>query len=138
MEVTDMTERNQSIQNVEPAAPAAEAVERPVFVPAADIYEREQELILTVDLPGVKNDQVELNLEDNVLTIRASALPDEVPGHELLYRGYEAGDFERSFTLSAEVDQDRIQAQLKNGVLRLVLPKAREAQPRKIPVQGVA
>ncbi len=106
-----------------------------VLAPATDIHETEKEIHVVMDLPGVRQDQVEVTLENRDLTISARSAPEEPAGHELVYREFGASEFRRSFTLADEVDRGGISARIKNGVLRLVLPKAAEAQPRKIEVR---
>jgi HSP20 family molecular chaperone IbpA len=108
--------------------------ERPVFIPRTDIYERDDGLVLLADMPGVDEHSVEINVDHRVLTVTGRVAPEQVTGHRLTYAEYETGDFERSFTLNEEVDLDRISATVKNGVLRLVLPKSEAAKPKKIAV----
>ena len=110
--------------------------ERSVFVPRADIYEREDALVLVADMPGVNENKVDINVERRVLTITGNVGVEEVKDHRLNYAEYETGDFERSFRLAGEVDVDKIEATVKDGVLRLVLPKAETARPKKIAVRA--
>ena len=110
--------------------------ERTVFLPRTDIYERDNALVLVADMPGVDENSVEINVEQRVLTITGRVTPQEVADHRLTYAEYEAGDFERSFTLSEEVDVDQIKATVKGGVLRLVMPKSEAAKPKKISVKA--
>jgi HSP20 family molecular chaperone IbpA len=109
---------------------------RPVYAPRTDIYETDTGLVLLVDMPGVRADRADVTLEKNVLTIRGRV--DEAPpgGFAPVYREYEPGDFERVFTLSEDVDAERIEAQTKEGVFRLFLPKAGPAQTRRIQVKA--
>ena len=108
---------------------------RPVFVPAVDIYETKDALVLLADMPGVSNDGVEIHLEDNELTIRGKA-KEEKKGVTPLYTEYRSGDYYRKFTLSNIIDQDKIEAIIKDGVLKVVLPKAEAAKPRQIQVKA--
>jgi HSP20 family molecular chaperone IbpA len=108
----------------------------PVVNPATDIHELENQIVVVADLPGVRQDQVEITLENRVLTIRARSAMEEPPAHECVYREFGPAEFQRSFTLTEEINRDAITARMKNGVLRLVLPKAAEAQPRRIAVQA--
>jgi HSP20 family molecular chaperone IbpA len=107
-----------------------------VYVPKADIYESEHQLVLLADMPGVKKDAIEIMLEQNVLTIYGRVDEPQFPGFSLTYSEYGVGDYRRVFALSNEIDRDGIQATVKNGVLKLVLPKSKGAIPRKIEVQG--
>ena len=108
--------------------------ERKVFTPRADVYETEDKIVLLVDMPGVDQKNVEITLEKNVLTLTGTVDDGTVEGHSLTYAEYQHGDYQRSFLISAEVDRERIQATLKNGVLQVTLPKAESAKARKIPV----
>lgn len=94
------------------------------FLPLSDIYETENEVVVRADMPGVSADRIDVTLERNVLTIRGRAESVAPEGHDLAYAEYEVGDFSRSFTLSEQVDRDAIEAQMKDGVLTLTLPKA--------------
>lgn len=107
----------------------------PRFVPQVDIIERADELAVIADVPGTKSEDVDISIEDDVLTLRAKVEPCECPDLPTLYSEYSVGHFVRTFTLGREIDQSAIQAELKNGVLRLVLPKLKEAQSRKIEVK---
>ncbi|OGW27507.1 MAG: hypothetical protein A2X56_11635 [Nitrospirae bacterium GWC2_57_13] len=107
---------------------------RRVYKPDVDIIEQRDETLLTADLPGVDERSLDITLEKNVITIRGRVEPEFPAGYRLAYGEYEVGDYERIFTLSDEVDKDRIQATIRNGVLRLVLPKAAAAKARKIAI----
>jgi len=101
-----------------------------------DIYETEEGLVLSADLPGVTTESLELQVQDNKLTIFgrvATPIPAEA---KLLHQEYQQGDFLRSFILSDEVDYDRITAKLNNGVLEVNLPRMPRAEPRRIQVEG--
>jgi HSP20 family molecular chaperone IbpA len=107
------------------------------FTPRADIYETDDALIVVVDVPGADEKSVEITLEKNVLTINAYVddLP-EMEGHSLAFAEYNVGDYQRSFRLSDEIDRDGIEAEVRDGVLRLRLPKSGPAKTRKISVKG--
>ena len=106
-----------------------------VFIPRVDIHETKDAIVLLADMPGVDEKNVHVTLEKSVLTVLGEIEPVSVKDRKLAYEEYEIGDFERSFTLSDEIDPDRIEATLKNGVLRLVLPKTEAARAKKIPVK---
>lgn len=107
---------------------------RKVYVPLVDIVENDELLTLTADMPGVDEQGVDVTIEKNVLTLRGT-VGDAVPaGYQLSYEEYGVGDYERSFTLSNEIDRDRIQATIRDGVLRLTLPKVKQAVARKVTV----
>jgi HSP20 family molecular chaperone IbpA len=107
---------------------------RRCFIPKADIYETEEEIVVTVDVPGANENSVDITLEKNVLTINAYIEPVQSGGYTLTYAEYEEGDYQRSFRLSDEIDRDNIKAVVNNGVLRLHLPKGESAKSRKIAV----
>ena len=104
------------------------------FIPRADIYEMDDQIVIVADVPGVDEGSLEVTLEKNILTINAyvDALVPE--GHALSFAEFEVGDYQRSFRLSNEIDREKIEATVKDGVLRLILPKAGEARARKISV----
>ena len=110
--------------------------ERTVFIPRTDIYEREDALVLVADMPGVDENSIEINVDRRELTVSGRVVPEQIADHRLTYAEYESGDFERSFTLTEEVDIGKIEATVRNGVLRLVLPKSEAAKPRKIAVKA--
>jgi len=108
---------------------------RRCFVPKADIYETDHEIIVLADIPGANEKKVDITLEKNILSISATIEPVRTNGYELTYAEYEEGDFQRSFRLSDEIDRDKIEAAVRDGVLQLRLPKAQGAAARKITVQ---
>jgi HSP20 family molecular chaperone IbpA len=106
-----------------------------VFNPAVDIFETERELTLLADLPGVKAKDLKIDLKDNVLTLTADETPLEEPQEKDLLREYRTGTYYRQFSLSDTIDQSKIEAVMRDGVLRLTLPKVEAATPRKIAVK---
>jgi HSP20 family protein len=108
---------------------------RKVYVPKVDIIETGETMVLYADIPGADEKSVEVTLEKNVLTIAGSVEPQEFVGRSICYAEYDIGDYERAFTISDEVDRDRIEAVVKNGVLKLTLHKAPQAEARKITVR---
>ena len=108
--------------------------DRKAFVPRVDIYEAGDEIVVVADMPGVNENTVEITLEKGVLSITGTVDPVPPEGYDLAYAEYEVGDFQRSFRLSDQIDQDKIAAHVKDGVLRLHLPKIGPAQARKIAV----
>ena len=109
---------------------------RRTFRPPVDIYEAENGLLLLADLPGATPEGMTITLERRVLTIHAQAAEHAPEGYSLVYQEYEVGDFECQFTLAGEFDADKIEASLTNGVLRLTIPKAAEAQARTIQIKA--
>lgn len=110
--------------------------ERRVFIPRADVYESKDAVLVVANVPGADEKSVEISLEKNVLTIRAFPAFEEPAEKSLTYQEYAIGDYERSFVIPNEIDREKIEARVKNGMLRLRLPKAAEAQARKITVKG--
>jgi HSP20 family molecular chaperone IbpA len=106
------------------------------YIPRADIYETENELVIVADMPGVDQSSLDLTLEKNVLNIKGYIEPLAPANYSLAYAEYEVGDYERSFTLSDSIDKDNISANVKDGVLHVYLPKAGPAKSRKIAVQS--
>ncbi len=97
--------------------------DRLAFVPRVDIYETDETIVVVADMPGIDENSVDITLEKNVLTINGYVEPVQPENYSLAYAEYRVGDYERSFTLSNEIDQDNIEATLKDGVLTLHLPK---------------
>jgi HSP20 family molecular chaperone IbpA len=104
------------------------------FMPVTDIFETDQALSLIVEMPGVKKENVDVQVENDVLTIQGRIDFSNYEGLQPLYTEYNVGDYSRSFQLSSKIDQGKIKAQLRDGVMTLVLPKAEKAKPRKIAV----
>lgn len=130
------TKEIQPKEKQELSVPAEQTKPGPVFTPAVDIFETEKEITLLADLPGVKSDDLNIDLRDNTLTLTGDVSPwEEAEENDLLIE-YEIGRYYRQFTLSEVIDQDKIDAQLDDGVLRLALPKVEKATPRKISVKA--
>ena len=110
---------------------------RKAYVPRADIYETSDNIVVVADMPGIDENSVDITLEKNVLTISGYVEPEAPENLSLAFAEYEVGDYQRSFTLSNQIDQANIEATVKNGVLRLHLPKAGPAKARKITVKAV-
>lgn len=105
------------------------------WTPAVDIYEEPDAILVEADLPGLSKDDITVNLENNVLTIRGERKlerEDKRENYHRIERAY--GVFARSFTLPSEVDPDKIDAEFKDGVLRIRMPKKEEAKPKQIKV----
>ena len=128
----------QEVRTVDQRTPPAtqRRAERPVFVPPSDIYETRDNIVVLAEMPGVAPDGVDITLERRVLTIRGRSAANEHAGYQRVYNEYADGDYERVFTLSENIDRDRIEATLKDGVLHLVLPKAETAKARRIELKS--
>lgn len=110
--------------------------DRLLFTPPVDIYDSAAGLVLLADLPGVHPKSLELQIQDNKLSLLGRCQTVIPPGARLIHREYEEGDFVRSFILSEDVDHEHIAARLSNGVLEVVLPRVARAAPRKINVRS--
>ncbi len=107
----------------------------PTFTPAVDIFETDREITLVADIPGVKADNLRIDVRDNVLTLAGEVEAPEGQGEVDVLREYHTGKYLREFTLSEMIDQSKIEAELKEGVLRLTLPKVQAVSPRKVTVK---
>ncbi|MBK6008556.1 Hsp20/alpha crystallin family protein [Ramlibacter ginsenosidimutans] len=105
-------------------------------VPPVDVFETEAAITLLADLPGVRRDQLQVRVDGDNLVLEAVADTAGPEQMELVYGELQCPAFRRQFTLSRELDAARIEAQLRDGVLRLTIPKAEEARPRRIQVQA--
>jgi len=106
------------------------------FVPRVDIYENKDSLFLLADMPGVDEKTVDIELEKNILKITGRVENGRIQDAAMMYSEYEIGDYERVFTLSDEIDRDKVVASVKNGVLRLELPKTEKVKPKKIAIKA--
>ena len=104
------------------------------YVPYADIYETDEALTVVMEMPGVERDNLNVSLESDVLRVSGQIDFTKYEGLEPVYTEYNVGHYARSFALSNKIDQESIRAQLEDGVLTLTLPKAKEAQPRRIAI----
>ncbi len=109
-----------------------------VYTPDVDIIERQDSIVVTADMPGVDENTVDITLEKNVLSLYGKVDADAPEKLRLLHAEYGIGDYKRVFTLSGEIDRDKIRATVKNGVLKVLLPKAEAAKTRKIEVKAEA
>ncbi len=106
-----------------------------VFTPPFDIWETDNELVLSGDLPGVAPEDLDIKFENGELTIYGRVQPRH-EGVELLYSEYGIGDFERTFAIDESIDAAKISAELKGGVLTVHLPKSEQVRPRRIEVKA--
>jgi HSP20 family molecular chaperone IbpA len=106
------------------------------FVPRVDIYENKDSLFLLADMPGVDEKTVDIELEKNILKITGRVENGRIQDAAMMYSEFEIGDYERVFTLSDEIDRDKVVASVKNGVLRLELPKTEKVKPKKIAIKA--
>ena len=128
----------QEMERKSTRAPSKEQQERKtdfVYVPDVDIIENDNEFILLADMPGVDDRNLDINLEDDLVTISGKAAAFDTQDYTLTYGEYQSGRFERSFTIGDEIDRENINASISQGVLRLTLPKRREQRSRRIPIK---
>ena len=108
----------------------------PVFTPAVDIFENDNELVLLADLPGVGTENLTIDLRDNTLTLTGEIEGNGDSGENAVVVEYGVGKYYRRFSLSEKIDQEGIDAKLADGILRLTLPKVGRAVPRTITVNA--
>jgi len=106
-----------------------------IFAPTADIYEAENDLTVILEMPGVEKNNVDIRVEDGALSVEGRLDLTKYKGLQPLYTEYNIGHYARSFRLSSKIDQNKIAAEMKDGVLSLKLPKVEEAKPRTIQVR---
>lgn len=104
------------------------------FLPTTDIYETLDALTVVMEMPGVDKSNLDISLEDNVLSVAGRIDFSKYENLLPVYTEYNIGHYRRSFTLSSAIDRDKISAEVKDGVLTLTLPKAESGKPRKIAI----
>jgi HSP20 family molecular chaperone IbpA len=125
-----LREKQELAQSAEQTRPGA------VFSPSVDIFETDKDITLLADMPGVRPEDLTIDLRDDTLTLEGGIAPVAADKEESIYREYSTGRYYRQFSLSEVIDQTKIDAQMKDGVLRLSLPKVAKATPRKITVRA--
>jgi len=126
----------QAKKKAEVTTPAEQTKPGLVFTPEVDIFETDKEITLLADMPGVKSKDLNIDLRENVLSLNGDVKSPERADEVDVIREYRTGKYYRQFTLSQVIDQEKIDAELKDGVLRLRLPKVEAAAPRKIAVKS--
>jgi HSP20 family protein len=121
------------VQNSSPRVAAT--AQPPHVVPPVDVYENDNAITLVADLAGTTREQLQVRVDGETLLLEATAAIHGPENMELVYGEAQYPAYRRQFTLSRELDASRIEAQLRDGVLRLTIPKAEEAKPRRIEVQ---
>jgi len=127
---------NKDVQKKETAVPhnVERINDQPVFIPTVDIIENDNCFKIIADIPGADKNSIDIKFEKNILTIRAECIENNKG--EVVYSEYKTGNYERSFTVSDEIDSKKIEAKYDKGVLTLILPKAASVKPRKIEVKA--
>ena len=135
-----MTDETKNLEVAKEEVKTIEGAERTrdrrAYVPRANIYETENEIMIVADMPGVDEKTVDITLEKNELTINGYIEEERHEGYSLMYAEYGTGDYQRTCIIPNELNRDKIQASVKDGVLRLKLPKANEAKTRVIDVKA--
>jgi HSP20 family protein len=131
---TSQTNQSGQASQVEPSDQRQRSGSAITFMPPVDIYEDEAGFTVVADMPGVSKDQLMVRVNGDNLVIEGTVSPPTLQNMELLYEEIQTPQYRRSFTLSRELDPGKIDAKLNNGVLRLHIPKAKEAKPRRITV----
>jgi HSP20 family protein len=127
---------NNALQNTQSTAgQRAAAPQQAHVVPPVDVFENDASITLLADLPGVAREQLQVRVDGDTLVLEATAASTSPEDMELVYGELQSASYRRQFTLSRELDAARIEAQLRDGVLRLTIPKAEEARPRRVQVQ---
>jgi HSP20 family molecular chaperone IbpA len=131
-----MNELQKNTRQTTPARPERgdQADTRRAVLPAVDVFEDPSGITLVADMPGVSKDKLELRLDGDALHIEGAMEPLAPEGLEAVYAEVNVPVFRRTFTLSRELDASKIDANLKDGVLTVRIPKQEHAQPRRIPV----
>jgi HSP20 family protein len=106
------------------------------FVPATDIYETAEKVVLVLDMPGVCFDCAHINIADDELTVTGHVTHGEDEDDYVLYREYDVGHYHRHFGLPPMIDRERIEAIMGDGVLTVTMPKVEEVRPRRIPIKA--
>jgi HSP20 family molecular chaperone IbpA len=125
---------NKQVTTSAAASAAPEQQSLRAVLPAVDVFEDDAGITLLADLPGVPKEQLELKVEGDALLIEGGVQPRTPDGLEAIYAEVRVPRYRRSFTLSRELDSSRVEANLKDGVLTLRIPKQAHAQPRRIAV----
>ncbi|HOP64393.1 MAG TPA: Hsp20/alpha crystallin family protein [Spirochaetota bacterium] len=111
--------------------------QRTVYVPVADIYETEDLYSLKLEIPGVPKENLDISIEENELTISAKSVLDDAAVEKCRYSEFSNMDYRRSFKIGNDIDSNKIEAKLENGVLTLTLHKHEKVKPRKISIKQI-
>jgi len=116
--------------------PQREEIGEGIWAPCVDISETKDDLVITAEIPGISKDNIKISLNDNILTLKGEKKQEKKVDEENYHRIERSyGAFHRSFTLPTTVQQDQVKASYKNGILRIILPKAEEAKPKEIAIE---
>jgi HSP20 family protein len=132
MEDTKKVQSQQASVSAEPE----QTRNRRIYSPRVDIFEKEGAIVLLADMPGTDEKNINISLEKNILTITGEVDMEHRTDSRLAYAEYGVGDYSRSFSIPDDIDRDKIEAKIKNGVLSLVLPKAEPEKARRIEIKA--
>jgi len=124
-----MQQKKEVTRGAEPTKPQKQ------FVPAVDIFETDSGVTVRAEMPGADKNDIEIGLEDNVLTIKAIVNETGNEKETILLKEFEAGQYLRRFSVAETIDQEKIEASMTNGILTVHLPKSEPAKPRKIEIK---
>ncbi|MBW2568729.1 MAG: Hsp20/alpha crystallin family protein [Deltaproteobacteria bacterium] len=133
-----MVNEKQKLQTKEeqPLSEAEHTRNRRVYIPTVDITETNDAIVLIANMPGVNEQSSDIFLEKSILTITGTIEPEHYKNYRLAHAEYNVGDYRRVFEISSNIDRDKIEATVKNGRLKLILPKAGPAKTKKIEVKA--
>jgi len=137
-EVSALQERmNRLFSNYRSASPyREEEISQSPWVPPVDIYETDDSLVFKAELPGVTKEDITVEVKDNTLTLKGEKKFGKEAKEESYHRVERAyGTFQRAFTLPGPMEQDKVKAKFKDGILEIVLPKAEKVKPKQIKVE---
>jgi HSP20 family protein len=139
-EAAIMAEKDKKLEASKAEVVESSAMERTrelrCFVPKVDIHKTGDAIEVAADMPGVNKDSLEITLDKDILTINGFTCCPDPEGYSLYYSEYENGDYERSFRVSGEIDRDKIEAMVSNGVLHLRLPISTTSKAKRIEVKS--
>lgn len=123
-------------KNSEQVAGTFEGASLPCYTPAVEVLQNDDSIMLLAEMPGVSEDSVDITLEKGFLTIEGSAYRDSYEGYSVVRSEAPLGNYKRSFRITEDIDLERVDASIKNGVLKLVMPIHEKAKPRTIQVRA--
>jgi HSP20 family protein len=131
-----MNENKENLKDTKNNTNVEMAKDMPVLTPPTDIYEAKDSIIIVCDMPGVSDKSVDVSYEDDVITLVGwqTAL-DSIKEKQLIHKGFRGGVFKRSFSLLTDINIEGINAKMKDGVLKVILPKSEKVKPKKINVE---
>ena len=131
-----MNSNQENLQDTQKNSNIEMSKDMPVLTPSTDIYEEKDSIVIICDMPGVSDKSVEVSYEGDVISLVGwQETIDNIQDKQLVLKGYRKGVYKRSFTMLTDVNIANISAKMKDGVLKVVLPKSERVKPKKINVQ---